>query len=101
MRFPRLCFPRVIPAERAMLRPFGRCFVCCEADEQLERSWGKHRAWGTGPEVPNGQVRKLGAKRRAEPLRRTVGAGSAQRSEEGTEGPWSEDNAGDDSWREH
>lgn len=70
-----------------------------EAEEQLERSWDKQRVWGTGPEMPNGQVRKLGAQRRAEPLARTVGAGSAQRSEE-TEGPCSGDNAGGDSWRE-
>lgn len=71
-----------------------------EAEEQLERSWDKQRAWGTGPEVPNGQVRQLGAERQAEPLARTVGAGSAQRSQEETEGPWSGDNAGGDGRRE-
>lgn len=42
-------------------------------------------------EVPNGQVRKLGAKRQAEPLRRTVEQAQLRYSEEETEGPWSGD----------
>lgn len=60
----------------------------------------KLRAWGTGPEVPSGQVRKAGAERwTGPPLGRSAGAGSAQRSEE-IKGPWSADNTGGDGRRE-
>lgn len=63
------------------------------------RSWGKH-SWGRTGEVPNGQVRKLGAKT-GRASEEDVGAGSQPEARRRPRGRGSGDNAGDDAWREH